>query len=449
MSEGVLRILVVEDDDVEIMAMQRALTATKREYVMKVARDGVEAFALLRGEPSGSERENVVAPFAPELVFLDLNMPRMNGLEFLRELRQRREYASLNVVVVTTSSAEEDRRAALEYRVSGYVVKSDYVGNFKGFANEIATHLGPVSQVIPLRGPETVLIVAGSARANAVRAALGDSMQCATVDTMTRALAATKRRDFGAIIVDASPSSEPLVHMLAELKRRNAHAPVIVISHVVDDEARAKAIRDGADDVLFGDEQLANVRHSIGSAFLRAQHRRSLLNTLSTLDRIACLDPVTEVWSRRGFELVLQSELGRSMRQSSNAMVLLIECDSVIHVQEVHGAAVADTLLAEVAKRIRATVRCSDHVGRVGSHEFLVLLSDVTEPVAEVMAARVRAAIAAPPIVVGNTPFRERTTVVAYPVSLQSKTVTEILHRVNVPLRARERRKRAERDQVG
>jgi CheY-like chemotaxis protein len=108
-------LLLVEDDLVERRAVARAL-GQRRSAEMRIARDGVEALDILRGDER-AER--------PWVILLDLNLPRMGGLELLAELRRDPALASAVVVVLSTSTREEDRSAAAAFGVAGYVVKSE------------------------------------------------------------------------------------------------------------------------------------------------------------------------------------------------------------------------------------------------------------------------------------------------------------------------------------
>lgn len=110
-------VLLVDDDDVDAMAVRRALTANGSGHRLFTARDGLEALAMLRGEGA----PQVPRPY---LIVLDLNMPRMNGVEFLRELRADPIHGRAIVFVLTTSDAESDKAAAYDAGVAGYVVKA-------------------------------------------------------------------------------------------------------------------------------------------------------------------------------------------------------------------------------------------------------------------------------------------------------------------------------------
>ncbi len=109
-------ILLVEDDEIDVMNVRRAFTKGKIENPLFHAPDGIAALEMLRGETMPHERR---------LVLLDINMPRMNGLEFLRELRADPDLADVVVVVLTTSNAARDRIEAYELHVAGYLIKPD------------------------------------------------------------------------------------------------------------------------------------------------------------------------------------------------------------------------------------------------------------------------------------------------------------------------------------
>lgn len=110
-------ILLVDDDKVDAMAVKRSFRELKIGNPIVEARNGIEALDKLRGE---NGQEKVTAPL---LILLDLNMPRMGGLEFLTELRGDPNLRRHLVFVMTTSSAEEDRIRAYDQNVAGYVLK--------------------------------------------------------------------------------------------------------------------------------------------------------------------------------------------------------------------------------------------------------------------------------------------------------------------------------------
>jgi CheY-like chemotaxis protein len=117
MEDRRLNILLVEDDELDVMNVQRAFRKNNIVNPLYVAGNGVEALEMLRGK-----REPTV-PRDRRLILLDLNMPKMGGIEFLKELRADPELRPATVVVLTTSDEERDRVNAYNLNVAGYILK--------------------------------------------------------------------------------------------------------------------------------------------------------------------------------------------------------------------------------------------------------------------------------------------------------------------------------------
>ena len=121
MVEKQLNILLVEDDQVDVMNVKRAFEKNRISNPLFVAGDGVDALEKLRdGSVPGDRR----------LVLLDLNMPRMSGIEFLREVRRDPALQHTPVVVLTTSNDERDKIEAYNLNVAGYLLKPVTFVNF-------------------------------------------------------------------------------------------------------------------------------------------------------------------------------------------------------------------------------------------------------------------------------------------------------------------------------
>lgn len=127
MNGSQLNILLVEDDELDIMNVKRAFEKNHITSPLFVAGNGIEALQMLR---SGS------IPIERRLVLLDLNMPRMNGIEFLRAVRADPELRNLVVVVLTMSDSDRDRIDAYDLNIAGYLAKPV---TFADFSNLMVT----------------------------------------------------------------------------------------------------------------------------------------------------------------------------------------------------------------------------------------------------------------------------------------------------------------------
>lgn len=126
MQERAINILLVEDDEVDVMNVRRAFKKYKIANPLYVAGNGLEALTMLRSQ----DGEPPEVPECRRLILLDLNMPRMNGLEFLHAIRQDEELKRTPVIVLTTSDEDKDRIEAYELNVAGYILKPVTFINF-------------------------------------------------------------------------------------------------------------------------------------------------------------------------------------------------------------------------------------------------------------------------------------------------------------------------------
>lgn len=106
-------ILLVEDDIVDAMTVKRAMRDLNVTNSLVVKSNGEEALAYLRDRSNNH----------PCIIILDLNMPKMNGIEFLKVLKQDEELRRIPAVVLTTSKGEQDRFESFDLSVAGYMIK--------------------------------------------------------------------------------------------------------------------------------------------------------------------------------------------------------------------------------------------------------------------------------------------------------------------------------------
>ena len=119
-----IQLLHVDDDDLCIMGLARAFKGAKISNPVSFAHDGIDALQMLRGT-NGSWR----LP-RPYVILLDLNMPRMGGFEFLKELRKDDDLRQSIVFIMSTSGTDEDKVKGYNLGVAGYILKSNPANAF-------------------------------------------------------------------------------------------------------------------------------------------------------------------------------------------------------------------------------------------------------------------------------------------------------------------------------
>lgn len=126
MINKLVNILLVEDDEVDVMNVKRAFLKNNIKNTLYVAGNGVEALDML---------ENAIVPL-PRIIILDINMPKMNGIELLRHLRQNEKFKNISVFVMTTSNEDSDKINAYDLNVAGYILKPL---SFEKFLQSVST----------------------------------------------------------------------------------------------------------------------------------------------------------------------------------------------------------------------------------------------------------------------------------------------------------------------
>lgn len=138
-----MNILLVEDNDVDVLLFQRALRNAGTSSSVVRAKDGVEALEILNEQDEERQVQN------PYVILLDINMPRMNGHEFLKELRASEHLSSSRVVVVTTSNDPGDIELAYGRYASGYVVKPGGTAEMTEIIKSLEKYWGVCEQPAP------------------------------------------------------------------------------------------------------------------------------------------------------------------------------------------------------------------------------------------------------------------------------------------------------------
>ena len=195
-------------------------------------------------------------------------------------------------------------------------------------------------------------------------------------------------------------------HMLESLREAFGRTPVVVITGKRESDLGTRLLQYGAADVIAKQDLSRTLLHqtllhTLERAMLlrRIQHRQSELEEANRrLEETVRVDPLTDLLNRRGLSEALARELRWSHRSGDPLLVLLIDLDDFKRVNDGYGHAAGDAALSTVARSMREALRSTDHLGRIGGDEFLVLLPNTRLAEGRKVAEKLRLRISTTPV---------------------------------------------------
>lgn len=146
MNANLISVLLVEDDPGDVMLIREAFAEQKVGNVLSVVSDGVQAMQYVRGEGEYADRER------PDLVLLDLNLPRKSGGEVLEEIKSDPSLSATPVIVLTTSEAEEDVLRSYQAHANAYITKPVDFERFRQIVHKIDDFFIGIVRLPPREG---------------------------------------------------------------------------------------------------------------------------------------------------------------------------------------------------------------------------------------------------------------------------------------------------------
>lgn len=228
------------------------------------------------------------------------------------------------------------------------------------------------------------------------------SFEVTRLTTLKQALEALGQNSWDLILLDLMLPDSSGIETFANVHAKARHTPVVIVSGLDSDSLAIDAVRKGAEDYLVKGEidsrlLLRVLHHAIDRHRIKeklASVTGRLHETNRRLEKMALLDPLTELYNRRGLQQVLKREIQLIAREGGNLMVLLLDLDDLKKINDSLGHPVGDILLKETARKIRDSVRGSDHVARIGGDEFILLLPKTSVKEGLQLAERLRSSIA-------------------------------------------------------
>jgi diguanylate cyclase (GGDEF)-like protein len=222
------------------------------------------------------------------------------------------------------------------------------------------------------------------------------------VTSAEAACEAVRAGDIDVVMLDLGLPDATDLQALIRLEASVNEIPVIVLTGRTDDALASDALHYGAEDYLRkGTFDFESLIRSIRYAVERhrgvrdlARVKKELESANRDLERLTGIDPLTELLNRRGLQQALSREVHHIGRGVTGSAVLVVDLDDFKQINDRLGHGAGDVVLKEVGRRLRASVRAVDYVGRIGGDEFMLLLPETDPPEVARVAERIRVAIA-------------------------------------------------------
>lgn len=274
------------------------------------------------------------------------------------------------------------------------------------------------------------------------------ALEITLCSSLEESLTSLETKTYDLILLDLMLPDSSGIETFEKIKTLARHIPVVILSGIDNDEIAINAVRRGAEDYLvksdISSKLLSRVihhaidRHRIKEKLASVTSR--LRETNLRLEKMALLDPLTELYNRRGLQQILSREIGFAAHSDHEPVALLLDIDDFKKINDTLGHPVGDLLLKEIAQRVRESVRALDHVARIGGDEFIILLPDTRLAEAVHLAERIRLAISDTKVSISETETLKITASMGLAaLSTEIASVDELLSTVDPLLRKSKR----------
>jgi two-component system, cell cycle response regulator len=403
------RILVVDDILANVRLLEAKLSAEYFEVV--IAMNGVDAL-------------EAVQRTKPDIILLDVMMPGIDGIEVCRRLKANSVTQHIPVIMVTALDQLEDRVRGLEAGADDFLTKP----------------VNDVSLFCRIRSLVRLKMLSDELRARAISSenmGLVLRVEQAESERQGRILVVDNRQPFidrvkvalgQKHIVQAAPDLASVTHTMQEAAdpyelviisldgeqfdglricsqikslERTRQTPLLVVVGPDDQQRLMRALDMGVNDYLIRPVDKQELLARVNTQVRRARYSEQLRLSVQASIEMAATDALTGLYNRRYMETHLAHMVDHAVNRGKPLSVLSIDVDFFKAVNDTHGHEAGDKVLQELAGRIRENVRGVDLACRVGGEEFTVILPSTDNSVAQIIAERIRQAVAQRPFNAG------------------------------------------------
>ena len=401
------RVLVVDD----IWPNIKMLEAHLRSQYYEVLTAGSGAEALEK-----TEKES------PDIILLDVMMPEMSGFEVCRRLKANPQLSHIPVVMVTALTDTEDKIRGLEAGADDFLSKPiDNVALMARVRSLVrlkmaldewrirensARQLGVVSEAAhvmaePVEGAR-ILVVEDQ---DFERRKIEQTLQADSDITMMAAGSAEAMElagvhNFDLLIVSLNLAAEDGLRLCSLLRsaEKTRSVPLVMVAKEGDMPRIAQGLEIGAHDYILRPLDTSELRARVRTQIRRKRFQDRLRSTYEISLSMALTDTLTGLYNRRYLEVHLEKLLEKNKASHKSLAVLMMDIDHFKKVNDTRGHDVGDEVLKVFAQRLQENLRSFDLVARMGGEEFVAILPDVNERRAQMVAERLRRAVADTPV---------------------------------------------------
>jgi len=405
------RILVVDDVPTNVKLLEARLMA--------------EYFQVLTAT-NGHDALKICAEGQVDIVLLDIMMPQMDGFEVCRRLKEDDSTMHLPVVMVTALDEPEYRVKGLEAGADDFLTKP---------VNDLAlvtrvkslVRLKMLTDDLRLRaaaGDELAIshfrnndnseqwkkrarVVVVDDRASSYEKIVKSLSVYNDVDVITNpneALIQIVDNEYDIALISLSLDGMDSLRLCSHLRsvERTRNLPLLVMADLNQEEVVSRALEIGVNDYIRRPIDTHELVARLGTQLRRKHYNDCLRDSVQQTIAMAVKDPLTGLHNRRYYEAHYTNLFEKAVKQKQPLSAIMCDIDHFKAVNDSLGHHVGDEVIQEVAKRIMKTVRSVDLACRYGGEEFVVIMPDTQTEMANVVAERIRAEVAAHPIIAEN-----------------------------------------------